>query len=78
MPLILSVGNHDVGFDSLATVQVSPDKEGPFFFAFHPQQYADLATKSGIPDIENRSSSHFHRMGKILMMNLDSGYLQSF
>lgn len=39
VPMILTVGNHDVGFDALATVTVKPDKEGPFFFAYHPQHY---------------------------------------
>lgn len=78
VPLVLTVGNHDVGFDALATVQVSPTKEGPFFFAFHPQHYADASTRTGIPDIENRSSIHYHKMGKILMLNLDSGYLLNY
>lgn len=76
--MILTVGNHDVGFDAGATVTVTPDKEGPFFFAYHPQQYLNPAEKSGIPAPENRSSCHFHRLGKILMINLDSGYLKNF
>jgi|JI6StandDraft_1071083.scaffolds.fasta_scaffold02838_14 hypothetical protein len=78
VPMILTVGNHDVGFDALANVTVKPDKEGPFFFTFHPQHYANITSKSGIPTVENRSSTHFHRLGKILMVNLDSGYLKNF
>jgi hypothetical protein len=78
VPLVLTIGNHDVGFDALATVTVSPNKEGPFFFAFHPQHYNNLTSRSGIPTIEDRKSMHFHRMGKILMVNLDSGYLKTF
>lgn len=40
VPVIFSIGNHDVGFDALATVKLNfnnPD-DIPYYFLFNPQE----------------------------------------
>ena len=42
VPMILSVGNHDVGYDALATYRIDTSNERiPFFFLFNPQHLSD-------------------------------------
>ena len=36
VPMILSVGNHDVGFNSLADVDIEINEDGPFYFVYLP------------------------------------------
>ena len=38
VPIVLAIGNHDVGFDALATVPVSKHQDKiPFYFAYNVQ-----------------------------------------
>lgn len=39
VPLILSIGNHDVGYNALATVQIdmTDTQNIPYYFLYNPQ-----------------------------------------
>ena len=73
----MSVGNHDVGFDSLATVQLDMDDldEIPNFFILNPQH---LTSDGNIPEPKDRSTVHKHVIGPTVHAHLDSGYIQNF
>ncbi len=50
VPLIFSVGNHDVGFDALSTLDIiRTNEEIPLFFVFNPQHLAHNQLE--VPDI---------------------------
>jgi predicted MPP superfamily phosphohydrolase len=41
IPIVFSVGNHDVGFDALSTLDIPRTNEDfPLFFVFNPQHLA--------------------------------------
>ena len=74
IPLILSVGNHDVGFDALTENKITTSEEYlPLFFVLNPQH----ASHSGdVPAVFDRLSYHSHLIGPTLHLNLDSGYIK--
>ena len=77
IPIVMSIGNHDVGFDALDDVQISSTNEYiPLFFLYNPQHLS----KDGkdVPPILERSSSHYHVIGSTMHLILDSGYIQTF
>jgi len=39
-PIVLGVGNHDVGLNELPGINITVSLEGPAFFTFFPQHYA--------------------------------------
>lgn len=74
VPIILSVGNHDVGFNALSNVTVKKDNETiPYYFLYNPQNLNN--EKNGIPKLEDRKTFHFHILGKTVQVHLDSGYV---
>lgn len=75
VPIVLSVGNHDVGFNSISEVNITVTERGPWYFVFYPQKFANEANKSGIPEYSDRTAFHYHTFGNIIHFNLDSGYL---
>lgn len=78
VPLVMSVGNHDVGFDALTDNAISTaDEDIPLFFYFNPQ-HSSTDAKTDIPKLDSRSSFHYHKIGPSLMFNLDSGYVKDF
>jgi hypothetical protein len=48
VPVIFSVGNHDVGFDALAGVKIdfSNTENLPYYFLYHPQHKLDNRTEA--------------------------------
>lgn len=49
VPLVLSIGNHDVGFDALDPVQLSLTNEYiPLFFLYNPQHLSKEGIVPGI------------------------------
>lgn len=77
VPIIMSIGNHDVGFDALNPISLPSAKEYlPLFFVYNPQH----TTPDGedVPAIDQRSSSHYHVVGPTLHFNMDSGYIQNY
>ena len=77
VPLVMSIGNHDVGFDALDPVQISSTNEYlPLFFLYNPQHLSKDG--QGVPPILERLSYHYHVIGPTVHFNLDSGYIQNY
>ena len=74
VPLVLSVGNHDVGFDSFAGIKIDFNDyyDLPYYFLFNPQ-HRSLGTKD-VPEPKERQSYHYHILGPTVHLHLDSGY----
>ena len=79
VPLVLSVGNHDVGFDALTDNSINNStNEMPLFFVYNPQHTAfSKYTNSSKASLQKRSY-HYHKLGPTIHFNLDSGYISSF
>ena len=79
VPLIMSVGNHDVGFDALSKASISKDfSKIPLFFMFNPQHGTNQSNSEGIPRYDQRSTIHHHLIGNTMHVILDSGYLKKY
>lgn len=76
VPLILTVGNHDIGFDALTDnyMRTSQD-EYPLFFVYNPQHKSET---NDVPSYDKRRSYHYHIVGPTMHFNLDSGYINPF
>jgi len=80
VPFLFSVGNHDVGLNPLSGRNLKIDIKGPLYMIFFPQ---NTVTKidgeqkqiKKIPELHERKSYHYHKLGKVISFNLDSGYL---
>jgi hypothetical protein len=74
IPLVLSVGNHDVGFDALTQNKIiTTNEELPLFFVLNPQHFSQTGD---VPAVLDRKSYHSHKIGPTIHLNLDSGYLK--
>jgi hypothetical protein len=75
VPLILTIGNHDIGFDALTENRISTSRdEYPLFFVYNPQH---LSETKDVPSYDNRRSYHQHIIGPTMHFSLDSGYINS-
>ena len=80
-PLILGVGNHDVGLNNLAGVELKIDSNTPLYLQYFPQHFRKDSNGNftkGIPDINERKTYFYHVLGNILYLSLDSGYIYDF
>jgi hypothetical protein len=76
VPMVLSLGNHDVGHDALGEHYTEKDISTiPYFFLYNPQQ---LNTGEKMATVMERSSYHAHRVGSSLHLILDSGYIKTY
>lgn len=72
VPLVLAVGNHDVGVEAIENVAPPQvDKKILPFFTFFPQH----SIEQDVPQLAKRRSYHSHRIGDALVLCLDSGYV---
>ena len=81
MPIVLTVGNHDVGMNELPGVNVTINNYGPAYFLYFPQHYdrtVDGKILKQIPPLQRRRTVFEYTFGNILYLCLDSGYLHSF
>ena len=86
IPLILTIGNHDVGYDALAEVTLDKNNDKiPYFFLFNPQHTvsnnkspSNIPQSTQVPEPSERLSYHSHIIGPTLHLHLDSGYVTSF
>lgn len=76
IPLMFSVGNHDVGLNSLPSRNITLSVEkSPIYMMYFPQH---TVGNNKAPTIEQRRTYHYHTIGKTVQFHLDSGYLFSF
>lgn len=81
MPLVLTVGNHDVGLNELSHVNITINKYGPAFFIYFPQHYdrnLDGHIIKQIPPIHKRRGILNYTFANTHYVILDSGYLLKF
>ena len=78
VPIVLTVGNHDVGYNALAGIKIdfSNEEELPYYFLFNPQH--KLQGNNDIPEPKDRLSYHYHVIGPTVHVHLDSGYVSNF
>jgi hypothetical protein len=78
VPVIFSIGNHDVGFDALAGIKIDfNDTDNlPYYYLYNPQHKLENSTEA--PEPKNRRGYHYHILGPTVHVHLDSGYTNSF
>jgi hypothetical protein len=76
IPLILALGNHDAGYDSMNRQKAKPSNRGPWWFAYNPQ-HLDSDGKSILP-IKNSKGYGYHLIGSTVLVNVDSGYMETY
>lgn len=72
IPLVLAVGNHDVGQDDFEFLDL--DKNRNSFFLMFPQHTVNTS-EAQVPLPDERLSYFYHKIGNMLHVTLDSGYL---
>ncbi|EAS06851.1 metallophosphoesterase (macronuclear) [Tetrahymena thermophila SB210] len=82
LPMVWTVGNHDVGLNELPLVNVTlTDTVGPAYLTYFPQHYerdADFNIVKTVPSIINRRTVFHHEVANSVYLSLDSGYLHDF
>ena len=77
VPIILAVGNHDLGINSHQFRDI--DKNENLFFRFFPQHTVINAEGNlTVPDYNERMPYFYHVLGNSIHVTLDSGYLHKF
>lgn len=78
VPIIFTVGNHDVGYNALAGIKIDFNQvdDLPYYFVFNPQHR--LLGTNEIPDPKDRLTYHYHILGPTVHLHLDSGYVKGF
>lgn len=75
VPVVLAVGNHDAGTEAYAkTKPPFVQRDTLPFLAFFPHQSFNSAP-GGIVPLGERTAYHAHRVGNVLVLALDSGYI---
>lgn len=80
IPFLFSVGNHDVGMNSMSGRDLKITEKGPLYAVFLPQNTvpgfdANENPINKVPSLSERPSYHYHVFGNVLHLNLDTGYL---
>lgn len=79
MPIVLTVGNHDVGLNELSGINISLDSTA--YFKYFPQQFVldgNGTITDKVPAVSDRRSFLHFRFGNVEYLTLDSGYLHGF
>jgi len=76
VPIILSVGNHDLGFNALQDAEI--DIAENIYSLYFPQQ--SKVDSNGnklpqVPELKDRTSYYYHTLGNTIQLLLDSGYM---
>ena len=80
VPLVLGMGNHDVGKDTMCTAVVNPDDYAPLWYLFFPQhsiRASDGSLIPGVPNMSQRKTYFYNKVGNLLLVSLDAGYQES-
>jgi len=79
VPVIYAIGNHDAGLDEInyrGGLKIT--NKGPFYMVYFPQHSKTLGNHTilhQVPGLDERKSYHYHKLGKVIMFVLDSGYI---
>ena len=80
VPMVLTVGNHDVGQDSQSYRNVTVSPAGPPYFTYFPQHFPRDSQGNiiyDVPEFADRRSYFYHHLGNAVMLSLDSAYVVS-
>ena len=81
VPLVLGVGNHDVGLNNESGRKLDLGDVTPLFLQYFPQHYkrdSNGTIVNGVPDIPDRKTYFYHTFSNIIYLSLDSGYVKDF
>ena len=78
VPMILGIGNHDVGFNSMWNVPLQVNEKGPSYYVNFPQSLPENSkgqVENRPPKVKERKTYRAHMIGNLLNVFLDSGYM---
>lgn len=75
VPMIFSVGNHDVGLNDYARRETVIDEDGPLYFSWFAQSTIMSGTNKSITPIKSRTPYQHHILGDTVLLSLDTGYV---
>lgn len=81
VPVIIGVGNHDIGRDILAGRFHPADKKGPRIIQYFPHESVydeNGKVTSKLPAFEERKSYHYHKLGKVFILMPDTGMMTGY
>ncbi len=81
MPIVCTVGNHDVGLNELPGINVTISNSGPAYFIYFPQHYdrnLDGHIVKRVPPIKHRRTVFGINFANVYYLSLDSGYVHHF
>lgn len=81
MPIVLTVGNHDVGLNEMPGINITINEYGPAYLLYFPQHYdrnANFEIMKTIPPINRRRTFFYHNFANMHYLSLDSGYVNTF
>jgi len=79
IPLMFSVGNHDLGFSAFQETKI--DITQNIYYTFYPQHSktaADGTILPQVPDLSERLSYYYHTLGNSVHLTLDTGYMVGY
>lgn len=81
MPIVATVGNHDVGLNELPGINITVDNYGPAYFLYFPQHFdrtEDYKVLKRVPPLKNRKTFLEFTFSNVHYVCLDSGYIHLF
>jgi len=81
MPIVATVGNHDVGLNELPGINITINNYGPAYFLYFPQHYdrnLDNHIVKRVPPLAHRRTILSYNFANVHYLVLDSGYLHHF
>lgn len=78
VPMVIAVGNHDIGYSNFATQNFSIDLSGPTYFLYFPQNLPLNDTELRVPTITERTTFAVHLIGQFAHFMLDTQYIAPY
>jgi len=73
VPIVLAIGNHDIGLNPQSSNEVPGGSTGPLHTIYFPQ-HLSFDTEKKIPSLEERRTYHYHTIGEMIFAVMDTGY----
>jgi len=80
VPVIVGVGNHDVGYDPGNGFTLDPNNYPTFLYLFpqHLSTDTDGNPVEAVPTMDQRRTYFYHKIGGAVILGLDSNYVVSY
>jgi len=79
IPLMFAIGNHDIGFNAFQDGPV--DTAENLYYIYFPQESRvgnDGNLVNQVPELKDRKSYYYHKLGNTVHLSLDSGYILKY